>query len=993
MIAWEVITLAPLHFKYAITTQNIYQMKFFYLCISNCLLCYAALCQNTHTVDSLQTVLKTDISVKQRIDIYNQLSKEYAVDSLKVVNYTTQAVKLAKKINYAIGMADASYRLACFKLYRKNFPEAAKLLDQTLQTAQKSNYKKGLSNAYNGMGDYHKLQGNSLKATEMYEQALEIDTQIGNKIGVARSLNNLGIIYSHQGNYPKATKAYQRALKITHQIGSKRGMASCYTNLANIYLYQSNYPKALEMYQPALKIFKQIGKKKGIAVCYNNLGVIHKHLGNHSKELEMHRQSLKINQQIGNKEGLTRNYNSLGNFYFKRGNYPKALEMYQQALKINTQIGDKRNLIKNYSNIANLYELRGEYLNALKTYQQALRLSVQLDNKRELAYIYNRLGKIHRQLNNDPQAQEDLQKGLQISQQIGDTSGVAQSYLELGQSCLAHRKVDEAKKHFEKALMLFQHMGEKDFSATAWVHLGITYYTQKNYPQAQHHLEKGKQVAQKTGRLAIVKTSTEYLAKVYQATGQLQKALLNHILFKQMADSLLNEKNIRQITQLEDQFRFNKEKDSLRRVQVKQKATMQAQLAKEQDARRFQWWVSTLTLIILIILGLFAFSVWRSQHLQRRLNTKLKTQKDDILIKNNILQQNEEEIRTKADIITYQRDTLANTNQALQTRNKMIEEQKQTLEETLHQLKELDHFKVQTTHMIAHDLKNPLQAIITLSENTVLAQDQPTIHQAGQRMMLLIQNMLDTQKMQQTQLSIQIQPFCLSQLCSQAIAQVSWLAQAKGLVIDYQVPENLAVLADPDLLLRVLVNLLHNGLSYTPSPGRVTIRCAETTPAQVKVEVIDTGVGIAPKDLAQVFDPYRHGALRKSSTGLGLTFCKMAIEAQQGQIGVESELGSGSNFWLLLPLANTGTIPASSDEHSKATPCSLAQPTLSAEDQALLQPYLEQLKQHSVYHITQVNDILEQIEAEQSPQIEAWKTTLEQVIFTLDQTRYEELVQ
>ena len=965
-------------------------MKFFYLCLSICLLSYAGLCQNKHTIDSLQKKLKTGISVKQSVDIYNQLSKEYAVDSVKVINYTSQAIQLAKKIDYQAGIADAWYRLACFKLYRKSFPEAAKLLDQVLKIAQKADYKKGLSNAYNGLGDYYKLRGKPSKALKMYQQALDINTQIGNQMGVAQSLNNQGIIYSHQGNYPKATRVYQQALKITRQLDSKRGMASCYTNLANIYLYQSNYPQALKMYQQALNLFKQIGKKKGIAVCYNNMGVIHKHLGNHAKELEMHRQSLKINQQIGNKGGLARNYNSLGNFYFKRGNYPEALTKYQQALKMNTQIGNQRNLIKNHSNIANLYKLRGEYYNALKTYQKALVLSQQIDNKRELAHIYNSLGQVYHQLNNNSQAEKSLQKSLQISQQIGDTSRIAQIYLELGEFCLAHDQIDQAKAHFKKALKLHQQKGEKDFSATAWTNLGIAYYMQKNYPKAQQHLEQGKQIAQRAGRSTIVRTSAEYLAKVYRATGQLQKALKNHILFKQMADSLLNEQNIRQITQLEDRFKFNQEKDSLQRAQMKQKAAMQAQLAKEKAARQFQWWISILSLIILVILGLFALSVWRSQHLQRRLNTKLKAQKDDILLKNHILQQNEEEIRSKADIILHQRDTLANTNQALETQNQMVQEQKQTLEKAFHQLKELDQFKEQTTHMIAHDLKNPLQAIIMLSEDTVLAQDQPTIHQAGQRMMFLIQNMLDTQKMQQAQLSLQLQPLCLHKLCSQAIAQVSWLAQAKGLDIHHQVQETLAVMADQDLLLRVLVNLLHNAFSYTPAPGKVTVHYAETPTGQVKIEVTDTGVGIAPQELTQVFDPYRHGTLRKSSTGLGLTFCKMAVEAQEGQIGVESTLGKGTTFWLLLPLANTEAIPAPSEDRSKATPCG---PTLSEEEQALLQPYLEQLKQHSVYHITQVNDILEQIEVAHSPQIEAWKATLEQVVFTLDQTRYEELIQ
>lgn len=968
-------------------------MKFFYLCLGNCLLSWAALCQNLHTVDSLQKTLTTDISIKLKVDIYNQLSKEYALDSARITHYTTQAISFAKKIGYNAGIADAWHRLACFKLYTKNFAEAAPLLEKVQKISQKYHYKKGLGNAYNGMGAYFRLRGNAPKASQMYQQALDINSQINNKTGIAQSLNNLGIVYSHQGNYAKAISAYQRALRITQQIANKRGTASCCTNLGNIYVYQSNFPKALEMYQQALDMFRQIGKKKGMANCYNSMGVVYKHLGQSSKELEMHQKSLKINQQIKSKEGMAHNHNNLGNFYLKRGNYPKALEMYQQALKINTQTENKRDLIKNYSNIANLYKYRGEHHQALKTYQRALELSTQIGNKREQAHIYNSLGQVYCQLDNNVQAKESLRKSLFISRQIGDTSRVAQVYLEFGQLYLAQQQAEQARRHFKYALKLLQEKGEQDFSATAWVNLGIAYYTQQNYLQAQKHLEQGKQIGENTGRAVVVKTAAQYLAKVYQVTGQTQKALENHILFKQMADSLLNEQNIRQIAQLEEQFRFNEEKNSLRQTQAQQEAIMQARLAKEQIARRFQWRVSILFMVIIAILGLFACSLWRSRKKQRRLNARLQTQKDDILIKNTLLQQNEEEIRTKADIIAQQRDSLASANQTLQARNKMVRTQKQTLEETLHKVKELNRFKEQTTHMIAHDLKNPLQAIIALSENTTLSSDQTTIHQAGQRMMLLIQNMLDTQKMQQTQLSLQLQPLCLEQLCNQAIAHVSWLAEAKGLDIHHHhTQESLAVMADQGLLLRVFINLLHNALSYTSAPGKVTIQYTGT-PSHVKIQVIDTGVGIAAENLTHVFAPYQHGTLRKSSTGLGLTFCKMAVEAQKGQIGVESELNKGSTFWLLLPAATPATTPTSLDNQTIVKSFTHKKLALSEEEQALLQPYLRQLRQHSVYQTTQIHKIMEQIEVGQLHRIQAWKTGLEEAIFALNQARYAELIQ
>jgi signal transduction histidine kinase len=117
------------------------------------------------------------------------------------------------------------------------------------------------------------------------------------------------------------------------------------------------------------------------------------------------------------------------------------------------------------------------------------------------------------------------------------------------------------------------------------------------------------------------------------------------------------------------------------------------------------------------------------------------------------------------------------------------------------------------------------------------------------------------------------------------------------------------VCLDAGRIAQVLYNLVDNALKYTAAGGRVTVRMRPEA-GQVRVEVIDTGEGIPKERLPYLFKAFTQleGPLRRrhGGTGLGLSLCRAVVEAHEGQIGVESELGKGSTFWFTLPLAGPG---------------------------------------------------------------------------------------
>jgi signal transduction histidine kinase len=109
---------------------------------------------------------------------------------------------------------------------------------------------------------------------------------------------------------------------------------------------------------------------------------------------------------------------------------------------------------------------------------------------------------------------------------------------------------------------------------------------------------------------------------------------------------------------------------------------------------------------------------------------------------------------------------------------------------------------------------------------------------------------------------------------------------------------------DPALIGRVIGNLLGNALKFTPASGSITISVSRAD-GRPRVDVVDTGPGIPADFIGRVFDKFSQAgegrARKRYSTGLGLAFCKLAVEAHSGSIGVSSEVGVGSRFWFRLP--------------------------------------------------------------------------------------------
>jgi len=223
------------------------------------------------------------------------------------------------------------------------------------------------------------------------------------------------------------------------------------------------------------------------------------------------------------------------------------------------------------------------------------------------------------------------------------------------------------------------------------------------------------------------------------------------------------------------------------------------------------------------------------------------------------------------------------------------------------------------THMLVHDLRSPLAALMgtvdmlkTVVADVAGAEELLALaDQSTNRMLLIIDALLDISRLESGQMPVHHQVVPIAPLLQNVAAQFMPLASAAQITLEVSAAPDLPSLwGDPELLVRVMNNLLDNAFKFTPDGGHIRLWAkadAETSPATALIGVTDSGPGIPPEEQGRLFKKFQQLAAttrgRRSGTGLGLPFCKLAVEAHGGQIWVESEAGKGATLVARLPVA------------------------------------------------------------------------------------------
>jgi signal transduction histidine kinase len=226
---------------------------------------------------------------------------------------------------------------------------------------------------------------------------------------------------------------------------------------------------------------------------------------------------------------------------------------------------------------------------------------------------------------------------------------------------------------------------------------------------------------------------------------------------------------------------------------------------------------------------------------------------------------------------------------------------------------------------LTHDLRTPLVAadrMLLLFQQGALGELPPTMKEAidtmlrsNRNLLQMVNTLLEVFRFEAGRKNLTFFPVDIPQLLAEVAKELTPLAEEKGLALKLQLeqqPNSSKVLGDRLELHRLLTNLVGNAIKFTDA-GSVTLRLqpddlpatnpiAKQPVSFMKIEVADTGSGIAPEDQATLFERFRQGSHRRSGSGLGLYLSRRIVEAHQGSIDVNSELGKGSVFTVRLPI-------------------------------------------------------------------------------------------
>jgi len=334
--------------------------------------------------------------------------------------------------------------------------------------------------------------------------------------------------------------------------------------------------------------------------------------------------------------------------------------------------------------------------------------------------------------------------------------------------------------------------------------------------------------------------------------------------------------------------------------------------------------------------------------------------------------------------------------QDLQESNTKLNEYLVELDAINEKLMELDRFKQQMMGMIVHDLKNPLNSIIGLSSQQQDPRFFENIHQSGQRMYHLVMNILDVQKFEESKMQLHIEDIRLEEVIREAVQQTNYFIKEKQHQVILHLQPDAVIKADREIITRVLINLLTNAAKYTPYGGQIDI-LVKSKQKFYKVLVKDSGVGIPKEQLEKVFDKFHQVTQKRlgrtRSTGLGLTFCKLAVEAQGGDIAAFSEQGKGASFWFTIPKGRPHNEDKATDklqENQAEKEGFLKQ--VSVEEKALLAPAIQKIATLEIYQTSKIKEVLKGLKDIHSERIKYWINEIEDTLFAHDEQRLQELL-
>lgn len=699
-----------------------------------------------------------------------------------------------------------------------------------------------------------------------------------------------------------------------------------------------------------------------MAKSLNDLGISYYRHNLPFDAIRAHQKSIAFYEQWGHKQGLAWNYNNLAILYAENNKPDSSRLLYEKSLEMAMAINDSLGIGYNLINIAGNFLDQGNKIEATQRLFKAVDVFERLERSTTLAHVYMMLSRAYGHL--DPELdyayalKADSIYQLKESVFLKGKSArlLGTSLHRTGRDSLAILKLKEGIRNFEK-------IDHHQMLMLSYMELSRAYNSLGHLDSATWILEKGLRWINPaySVRALIIQSLYEHLSRVYFEAGKMKlaeefaiKAIALNDQSKAPNFVYQEERHLAEILQSRGDFKgafehlqkaYDQEIEFREKNESKVLARLEAEYLSEKEKQAF---------------------LFEQQEKENALKSELDSQK---------VGQN----YTLAGLtLTFAFLSIIYFNY---TRKKELSDELAAVNE---ELIKLGRFKESMTGMIAHDLKNPLSVMVSNPQVDI------SVRKMATQMLNLVHNMLDIQKLESAEVTMEVKPYLLREIIVEAEDQVRHFLSEKNITLEVNVEPSISVEVDQFYITRLFVNLLTNAIKYSPSNEVIEID-ASVNKQQVLIEITDHGIGIKKEDQTKIFETFSQIDARNigsaNSSGLGLTFCKLALQAHGSLITVDSQEGEWTRFSFSLP----GSDETLSAEVTGMT--NIDKSRLSSAEREVIREYLPELKQLALHQAIEIENLLRPMREQAGDKTREWVERVLLAAYTHNEKRFDELLE
>jgi len=749
--------------------------------------------------------------------------------------------------------------------------------------------------------------------------------------------------YMYNQNQDKGIEYGNQALQLAETEKMPELKCRIYNSIGLNYYVKAEYKTARSYFEKALKESLYYNDSNEVGMSYNRMGLIYEIAGDYDSALVVFKKEFEIYKKINKIENIGNTSENIATIHYHRGELKSALTYFIEAKEFYEKYDKKSALVLVKSKIAAVYCDLKEYAQAEEYYNEALKYYTDNKDNTMTGTTLNSLGVLYKQQNKYEEALKFYNQALDAIKGTNSFRLELIIYSNLGAVYANMGKYETAITFHKKSLELSIKINYKSQIAINNHNIGETYNILNQFSNAKIYLESARQIFDSMNVSNNLITNYKQLIISYNGLKDYEKSVKYYQLFINLNDSLNEvEKNI-SLDSLQTVYKTNEvEKEN---EILEQKTELQHITISNQQTLIFLGVIITLLLLSLTI------------------------------------------------IILQNRKKIKNANLQLEHKNEVITQKAEELQTLNDKLVELDNFKAGLMQMIVHDLKNPLNNLLNIEVFRTQLEQNVVVKQTSQLMLNLVQDILDVYKYEKTKMKLEIESVSALELIDLAHKEVAYLLENKSLKLEKIIPQEIGIKCDKQIILRVLTNLLTNAIKYSPNNSQIKIEVLDIKNDNhlLELSIIDQGIGIPKEYEERIFEKFVQLNVAKNekirSTGLGLSFCKLAVESHGGKIKTEPMQEMGTKFVFTVPKTLDFNTYKQNEDEIKQTKFNFSEDELNY----LLQ-FISELNQIPIYKISLLNNILTKIKTQTSSEkIIKWCDYIYQTALNGNNEKYLEL--